>query len=271
MRCLDASWLGIMSLAFIASGCATSSAARRLDPAELCDGTDEIKLRANLAGGLAVGLDSFTQHNGVQYMQVSGNCQYLASGPEWGLTRTGILEGELLHAVLRDLQYEHLPSMEGTWNQGGCYDSPVLTMQADSLAVRCYCHCQDSSPDAARALGTQFATVIERLLREGTYWDGPLRILVVRRPMNNGEVENISEWPLASDPMQIAIEYSELWNDGELNEERLEGVLVSSAEEIRAMRALLQSGPVRRSGAIMVRDVGGLTYDLYGRDEIGSF
>lgn len=271
MRFRASCCLWLMSLPFLACGCATSSAARRLDPADLCDGTDEVKLRANVVGGLAVGLDPFTQRNGVQYLQVSGKCEYLAGGPEWGLTRTGVLEGELLRSVLRDLQYESLPSMEGTWNQGGCYDAPLLTLEADSLRVRCYCECREASASAARALGAKFTAVIEQLLREGVYWDGPLRILVVRRPMSDGEVENISEWPLASDPMQIAIEYSQLWNDGVINEERLDGVLVSSTEEIRAMRGLLQSGPVRRSGAITVRDIKGLTYDLYGRDEIGSF
>jgi hypothetical protein len=198
--------------------------------AEICDGSDELRLAMVLTGGGQVD-NEIVREIGFYYLYVRGTCEYWvlpsASGVPWPDTRTGVLELDAEEELSRALDYGNLGQLAGTWDAGVADGSTMLVSDGTST-VACVGSCEQA-PEGAQALWEQLGRIDDLWENSGRY-EGPLRLSVV------GFADSVADelgvpWPLGSDPWSLA-------SDGDAEPGMTHSVLVEKSEDVELWREL---------------------------------
>lgn len=201
--------------------------------AEICDGSEDLRLAMTLTGGGSVG-NELVREIGFHYLYVSGTCEYwvlptLEDAP-WPDTRRGTLDLEAERALSQALDYGNLAELAGEWgiDEG---DGAVLLVSDGTDTVTCHAGCE-TGPEAAQALWTEFFARIDPLWEDSEPYLGPLRISVV------GWVDSVIDelgvpWPLERDAWSIATD-----GDAKPGPEAAPSMLIDDPEEVAFLREL---------------------------------
>lgn len=199
--------------------------------AEICDGSDELRLAMALTGGGTVD-NEIVREIGVAYLYVRGTCEYWVlptiDGVLWPDARTGVLDPPAEEELSRALGYGRLDEIAGNWGANED-DGATLLVSDGTSTVSCYAGCE-LGPVAARVLWGQLER-LEPLWENSEPYAGPLRISVV------GWADSVVDelgvpWPLERDPWSIAV-------DGD-TEQGFEApsILIDDPDEVAALREL---------------------------------
>lgn len=201
--------------------------------AQICDGSNELRLAMVLGGGGLVDHE-IEREIGFRYLYVLGTCEYFVlpsiDGVPWPDARTGVIDPATEEELSRALRYAGLADVAGSWSTGGLSDGTTLLVSDGTHTVACYGGCEDG-PAGARALWSELGW-IDVLWAEGEGYAGPLRISVIG--WADATLDEVGvQWPLPMDPWSIAI-------DGEIDPAPQAGetLLVDDPEQVATLREL---------------------------------
>lgn len=201
--------------------------------AQICDGSDELRLAMVLGGGGSVE-NEIERELGFYYLYVLGTCEYFAlpadAGAPWPDAHTGVLELDTEEQLSRALDYGHLADIAGTWDTAGLADGGTLSVSDGVHTVACYGGCEDG-PEAAQALWSELGW-IDVLWAEGEPMQGPMRVSVI------GWADSIIDelpvqWPLSAEPWSLAVD-----GDTDPAPEAGDTILIEDPVDVATLREL---------------------------------
>lgn len=178
--------------------------------AEICDGSDDLRLAMTLVGGGTVE-NELVREIGWRYLYVLGTCEYfvlpLGDPNGWPDARTGVLDLEAEQALSEALDYGNLEAVAGNWGTEGTFDASTLLVSDGTHIVSCNGECLDG-PREAQALWGEMSR-IDELWAESEPYLGPVRVSVIG--WEDSLIDELGvNWPLELDPWSIAIDGSSL-------------------------------------------------------------
>jgi hypothetical protein len=165
------------------------------DLRELCDGTPEVRLFINSAGGSVESSYPFTNPWGHSFLLVTGHCEYWA-GPN--------ADGQLAHGTIEDS--EALEALVGwyslrEWSEfediESCPDAGTTNIYAPGAAVGCSCGCDAGAPAGlAEALTSGLALADEYADADA---EGTIEaVRAVTYELVPDELPVVRDWPLTA-------------------------------------------------------------------------
>lgn len=187
----------------------TTTQAQPLTAAEICDGSDDIRIANFYKGGGQV--EAGSEHlsaDGAHYFYLDGHCRYWVlpaeSNSELLPTHTGALSAPEVEALADRLKlhlWEQYATATVTPHQ--LSDAGVSTLHFGAIDLSCPTNCDRSSYDAqVKAIQKTLHDEIRALHAQGTPLDGPVRVMGVRYELH-GEAY---KWPMASWSLSMPVE-----------------------------------------------------------------
>lgn len=184
---------------------ATGDGSAPLPPAEICDGSDDIRFVYFTGIGFTDERASFYNEYGHRLLAIDGKCHFWAK-EDGGL----LLEGDLDAPELVTLQQAHYGKF-GTYpkENSQCVDAGANILWDPYGSTVCWCEC-DSEEELDRTAAFSFApTLLRQVLATGTPTTGDLRMVLLNRDSTE-EGEGSVPWPLTFEQSSIAKEPSEI-------------------------------------------------------------
>lgn len=201
--------------------------------AEICDGSEDLRLAMVLTGGGQVD-NEIVREIGFAYLYVRGTCEYWVlptlDGVLWPDTRTGVLTLESEEALSRALDYGDLADVAGSWDSESLFDASTLLVSDGTHTMACYGGC-DQGPEAAQDLWGEQGQ-IEALWEHSAPYLGPVRVSVVG--WSDSTIDELGmPWPMANDPWSLAID-----GDNDPEHQAGDSVLIDDPLEAATLRDL---------------------------------
>jgi hypothetical protein len=239
-------------------------------PAELCDGTEAIRLMYTASAGFGNITLSFTAPYGTAFFAIDGTCRYYAQANPASPIVTGTLTPEEASRVSADLAWDKLSSWGNYYPKSQCPDAGGVSLGIRDVFLTCgplldgSCGCDSLAPDGLPAALKSAIQWWSTLTNNGTPLTGAMRAIV----RSGGDVNRPWQpWPLARAIPSIP---GLIVDQNMLTYMRGPYPLFDDPAETALLRALRASQPeaARTAGYdFSVRD-GDDAYSVYLRDEL---
>jgi hypothetical protein len=239
-------------------------------PAELCDGTQAIRLMYTASPGFGDITLSFTAPYGQAFFAIDGTCRYYAQANPASAIVTGTLTPEEATRVSADLAWGKLSSWGNYSPKTQCADAGGLSLGIRDVFLTCGplldggCGCDSLAPDGLPAALTSAIQWWSTLTKNGTPLTGAMRAIV--RP--GGDLNRPWQpWPLARAITSIP---GLIVDQNMLTYMRGPYPLFDDPAETALLRALRASQPeaARTAGYDFSVRAGDDAYSVYLRDEL---
>ena len=186
----------------------TTTQAQPLTAAEICDGSDDIRIASFYKGGGQVepGREHLSM-DGFHYFYLDGHCRYwvLPVGENALLaTHTGTLSDAEVEALGEELEL-HLWEQyaTATVEPHQLVDAGASSLHLGDVTLSCPTNCTRSSYEAqVKAIQSTLHEEMTSLHAKGTPLDGPVRVMAVRQDLNG----QAYQWPIASWDLSMSVE-----------------------------------------------------------------
>lgn len=208
--------LGACLLTLLGSGCveqdsdpdtSTTTQAQPLTAAEICDGSDDIRIANAYKGGGPV--EPGREHlsaDGFHYFYLDGHCRYwvLPAGENALLaTHTGELSDVEVEALGQKLElhlWEQYATATVTPHQ--IADAGASSLHFGDVAISCPTNCDRSNYEAqVKAIQNTLHEEMKSLHTQGTPLDGPVRVMGVRQELH----DQTYMWPVATWDLSMSV------------------------------------------------------------------
>ena len=226
--------------------------------AEICDGSDDIRLGLWNDGGQVDVSSKFTNPFGFSFAFVDGHCRYYASVDTMTGIASGMLDATDAASLARDIGYAQIAKFSQHYDQG-CPDAGASRIGDGAHAFGCSCGCDDDAPTGLAEAEAASHTWIERFAKQGKPLGGAVRVAAV-----NGTVVSSPmplAWPLDRAIADFVIPGMTFTVDS--------GLVIDDAMDAAALRTLRSRMAAVMPGyaKIAIMD-GALSYTLFVRDEL---
>lgn len=170
-----------------------------LEPVEICDGGDGLRLAARFEDGGFPGSPATTipGANGAEYLYIDGKCQAWLSGVR-GLGMTLTLSPEEADELTVRLAVSAWPDFAGGEWSGTGLNQPTLTLWQPGGKIACQRGCEGGDlPEPLSLVGDAFLDEIDRLAADAEILDGPMRVMAIPS-FEGGSFQWSYEPPIAS-------------------------------------------------------------------------
>jgi len=251
---------------------AVDSDAAVTPPRILCDGSDDLRFSAAIAGGGPIEAGRMVlADNGFSFILVDGHCRYwvMPGAYQFQEVRTGVLDTTTLAEFVADFRYDRWPEL----NRVAPYGTPAsdgsgLLLLDPETSIGCQTVCSGvNTPADVEAMGLANTDWNARLWAAGEAVVGDVRISVIESDRDAATLP--PTWtpplwtlttPIASVAVSADAAHTLSFGDGVL-------ITGTDADALRALgRDFLASGAQRTGIPILVHDDGGQLYEVSVRD-----
>jgi hypothetical protein len=230
-------------------------------PQTLCDGSSDIRLSFNVAGGFLSPTDGFTHPYGFTFFVIDGQCHYYASTDYMQGVYAGKLSQTDAGMLQRDLAFGHIADWKGSYGLQ-CADGSTESLAVQAGRFGCTCGC-DGAPAGVTAAMAETRNWLNQLVLAGKLLDAELRAIASEYvgPMP----PSVFDWPLSRAPADIeGLVAHNMTAVGD-------GALFAAGPDAAALRELRKRAIEQQPGTRVIYVRSGSPakiYDLFMRDEL---
>lgn len=187
-----------------------------LPASALCDGSEALRLRAQVLGsGQVLPGSAVLSENGFDFLAVDGRCHFWVQQRSFGPVHEGFLDVAQADELLAALRTDSWASMAGTYRSSLC-DGPGHRYRFDGAEIDIIPVCNGQRTDGpVEWIRPAVRSAIDRLFAIGTQVRGPVRFTLLRNdelefPSSSEAFRAAPQWPLRRRAEDVALGTSDV-------------------------------------------------------------
>jgi hypothetical protein len=207
----------------------TSTPSTELPPiAELCDGSDEVRLTYSVGVGFASAAEQ-SNPTGAVFLVIDGQCNYWLSESAMSGLRSGTLDAEAAQSFAEDIHFGRYATLATVGDPSQCVDGGLQTLVDPTGRLQSSCGASSETTEWAEAYRAVWGQLRALTPMASPQW-GPTRILAVNQEDSAGLPEAIA-WNSDFDLAAVAVAPTAF-------PEAADWVLIDSAPQLDALAEL---------------------------------
>ncbi len=226
--------------------------------AELCDGSDDIRLTYAVGVGFA-SAGAQSNPTGSHFLVIDGQCNFWLSDTPLDGVHVGSMEPEAARELAEEIQFGRYAALVPTGEPGGCVDGGLEVLVDPTGRLETYCSGVGETEEWQQAFRASWAQ-LRALASEAPRQWGPTRVLVVALSSTAGLPERL--------PWNSDFELAAVAVDPTVFPDPSDWTLIDSPTQLDALAQLRETAMTqnRYADSFFVDDDEGNTYELYLSD-----